>query len=66
MGVHTVGDFGARLERGKDIQSPLGKGMGVCVSSGHGDGTYKVEIERDKESGRVASAKITFIKAAVM
>ena len=35
------------------------EGLGVCVSTGYGDGTYPVEAEyRD---GRIASVKITFI-----
>lgn len=38
----------------------LGNGLGVCVSSGYGDGSYPVYVTLD-ESGRVATATIVFI-----
>lgn len=37
------------------------KHLGVVVSSGFGDGTYPVYIERDPASGRVASVTVVFI-----
>jgi len=38
----------------------LGNGLGVCVSSGYGDGSYPVYVTLD-ENGRVATATIVFI-----
>ena len=35
-------------------------GLGVCVSTGYGDGLYPVEIKRNKE-GRVAEVRVKFI-----
>lgn len=34
-------------------------GLGVCVSTGYGDGTYPVFIKRNHE-GRVAEVKVVF------
>lgn len=38
----------------------LGMGMGVCVSSGYGDGMYPVYVKHNDE-GRITSATIVFI-----
>jgi len=38
----------------------LGNGMGVCVSSGYGDGMYSVYVTHTSD-GRVATATIVFI-----
>ena len=35
-------------------------GLGVCVSTGYGDGTYPVEVKRNDE-GRIAAVRIVFI-----
>lgn len=35
-------------------------GLGVCVSTGYGDGTYPVEIRRD-EDGRIAEVRVKFL-----
>lgn len=35
-------------------------GLGVCVSTGYGDGTYPVYVRRNKE-GRIMEAVIKFI-----
>jgi hypothetical protein len=37
------------------------EGVGVCVSTGWGDGTYPVYIERGEE-GRIASATVVFMR----
>lgn len=35
------------------------EGLGVCVSTGYGDGCYPVEVRRD--GGRIAEVRIKFI-----
>lgn len=35
------------------------EGLGVCVSTGYGDGTYPVYITRNRE-GRIASVTVKF------
>lgn len=42
------------------VSTPLGEGTGVCVSSGHGDGTYEVSIEQDHH-GIVTRVVIDFM-----
>ena len=37
------------------------EGLGVCVSTGYGDGLYPVVADIDKRSNRVKSVTITFI-----
>ncbi len=36
------------------------EGVGVCISTGYGDGTYPVEVEY--KDGRISKAIITFIE----
>jgi hypothetical protein len=36
-------------------------GLGVCVSTGYGDGVYPVEVKRNHE-GRIAEVRIVFIE----
>jgi hypothetical protein len=36
-------------------------GLGVCLSSGYGDGEYKVYVKRNSE-GRIAAACVVFIE----
>lgn len=45
---------------GDKLAGGLGGGLGVSVSTGHGDGLYPVFITRD-DSGRVATATIVFL-----
>lgn len=35
-------------------------GLGVCVSTGYGDGTYPVEVKRSPD-GRIAEVRVVFI-----
>jgi len=37
------------------------EGLGVCVSTGYGDGLYPVVADIDKRSNRIKSVTITFI-----
>ena len=58
-----VKDFGkdvAGKVMGENVSAPLGDGIGLCISSGYGDGCYPVDIEVNEE-GRVTKATITFI-----
>jgi len=43
-----------------DMVGQLGHSMGVCVSSGYGDGVYPVYVTYNSD-GRVATATIVFI-----
>jgi hypothetical protein len=36
-------------------------GLGVCVSTGYGDGSYPVYIKRDPDTGRIAEVRVAFI-----
>lgn len=36
-------------------------GLGVCVSTGWGDGVYPVEVLREGEEGRIAEVRVRFI-----
>ena len=56
-----VEDFCDKLDHDKHVNEPLGKGVGLCISSGYGDGRYPVEVEVDTFSGRTKSVTITFI-----
>ena len=61
--VHDwIEGFCNKLDNGKDVNKPLGEGIGLCINSGYGDGRYPVEIEHDSHSGRVKSVTITFIE----
>ena len=55
-------DFMANWDKDANVNyaEPLGEGIGVCLSSGYGDGTYPVDVEFNDEN-RVVSVKITFI-----
>ena len=44
----------------KTVTAPLGKGIGLAISSGYGDGCYPVHVEHNSE-GRVSKVTITFI-----
>ena len=44
------------------VSTPLGERTGVCVSSGHGDGTYEVNIEQDQH-GIVTRVVIDFMSS---
>jgi len=49
-----------RLEEGEGVSAPLGKGVGLAISTGYGDGCYPVHVEHNSE-GRVSKVTITFI-----
>lgn len=36
-------------------------GLGVCVSTGWGDGCYPVFVKRDVETGRIAEVRVKFM-----
>ncbi len=36
-------------------------GLGVSVSTGYGDGVYKVQVRRETETGRIAELRVKFI-----
>ncbi|MBT61113.1 MAG: hypothetical protein CMA63_06155 [Euryarchaeota archaeon] len=57
-----VDDFCEKLDYDKNVNQPLGKGVGLCIDSGYGDGRYPVEVEVDTFSGRVKSVTISFIE----
>jgi hypothetical protein len=49
------------MEHSQQFNYPLGHpGLGVCVSTGWGDGFYPVYV-RLNEDGRVAEARVVFI-----
>lgn len=54
-------DFCDKLDHSERVNEPLGKGMGLCIDSGYGDGRYRVEVITDRVSGRNAQVIITFI-----
>ncbi len=68
------GDFCDLLwKKGEDKENPLASprhvqfnydgghpGLGVCVSSGYGDGSYEVFVKKTSD-GRIAEAKVVFI-----
>ena len=58
--VHDWQTFCATLDDTKQVQSPLGNGMGLMINSGYGDGAYPVEVEYNRE-GRPSKVTITFI-----
>lgn len=48
---------------GKSFNYDMGhEGLGVCVSTGYGDGFYPVYAKIDEKSGRVKSVTIEFIE----
>lgn len=59
--VHDWQEFCDKIDNNKDVQSPLGVGTGVLVSSGYGDGSYDVDYTTN-DDGRVASVTVTFIE----
>lgn len=66
-GVKDMSAFCRKLEdartaadEGDAAHEPLGRGIGLAISSGYGDGEYPVEIVKNHE-GRVARVTITFI-----
>lgn len=36
-------------------------GLGVCVGTGFGDGTYDVFVKREPSEGRIAEVKVVFV-----
>jgi len=59
--VHDWSEFCDKMDDqfGQDgISKPLGDGVGCLVSSGYGDGSYPVKIE--KKDGMVRKVTITF------
>ena len=59
--VKDWGEFCDKLPHGKEMYSnPLGKGTGMAISTGYGDGEYPVFVETNDE-GRVSAIKIVFI-----
>ena len=48
------------IDNNKQVQSPLGEGVGLMINSGYGDGAYPVEVEYNHE-GRPSKVIITFI-----
>ena len=44
-----------------DHTTPLGEGIGMAITSGHGDGCYPVEVQYDMQ-GRVSAMRVVFIK----
>ena len=68
--THGVRDWSAFARKLEDARTaadeddaahePLGRGIGLAIPSGYGDGEYPVEIVKNSE-GRVASVTITFI-----
>ena len=55
-------EFCKKLVDHKTISEPLGKGIGVLVDSGYGDGAYNVDYTTNSQ-GRVASVTVTFINS---
>ena len=56
--------FCEKIKDHKHVSEPLGKGTGVLVSSGFGDGQYDVSYETTNAGGwgeRVSKVTITFI-----
>lgn len=58
--------FCDKLHQGRDIHTQFNyadgsKGLGVCTSTGHGDGCYPVLVKLNKD-GLVAEVKIVFIE----
>jgi hypothetical protein len=51
------GDYPTAVQFNYDKGHP---GLGVCVSTGYGDGYYPVFIKRNKE-GRISEVKVKFI-----
>jgi hypothetical protein len=41
------------------VVEPFGEGTGVCVTSGHGDGSYPVYVKRNSD-GTIRAIKIKF------
>jgi hypothetical protein len=57
-------EFCDKLPHDNSICEPLGKGVGVAIPSGYGDGEYTVDVEYSDEGSwgeRVRSVTITFI-----
>lgn len=59
-------DWDEFCQRMGDLQSSFNydlghEGLGVCVSTGYGDGTYPVTVTRDKNN-RIATVTVTFIE----
>jgi hypothetical protein len=58
-------EFCEKIKDHKHVSEPLGKGVGVLVSSGYGDGQYDVSYEttsgNDAWGKRVSKVTITFI-----
>ena len=61
--VKDWSEFCEKLHRTESVQhsTPLGHGIGVAVTTGHGDGCYPVFITYDEDSGRPSSVRIEFI-----
>jgi hypothetical protein len=59
--VHDWAKFCGTIDHSKQVQSPLGNGIGLMISSGYGDGCYPVDIEYNCE-GCPSKVTITFIE----
>ena len=59
---HGVGDWDAFCDSltDKGHSEPLGEGVGFAVTTGYGDGSYPVYIEKD--NGRVKSITVDFME----
>ena len=54
-------DFCKELGGTSGVSAPLGKGIGLAISTGYGDGRYPVDVAYNGE-GRVTKVTITFIE----
>jgi len=54
-------DFCSKLHKEGNHSQPLGRGTGIAINTGYGDGSYPVSIKTDSHSGRVMAIRIDFI-----
>ena len=55
-------DFASKINFTNGVDSTLGHGIGLCITSGYGDGRYPVKIEYCPHTKRVARVIIEFIE----
>lgn len=54
-------DFCDKLGSTYPVMKQFGRGIGMCVSTGYGDGTYDVEVKLTKDN-RIKEVRVVFIE----